>query len=108
MYVDSSTEDTVTGVYGQADWAMTSNFILSAGTRYDYYSTFGGTLNPRVGLNYRPAPDRAVGRRTDRPFARPMPMNSITVPRGKNSIRNCSLKRSGPMKPFWNSQSAKR
>lgn len=41
-------------VYGQAEIVLRTNLLLNAGLRYDYYSTFGGTLNPRLGLIYSP------------------------------------------------------
>jgi iron complex outermembrane receptor protein len=42
------------GVYGQAEAVLRTNLLLNAGLRYDYFSTFGSTLNPRVGLIYNP------------------------------------------------------
>lgn len=42
------------GLYGQVEAVLRTNLLLNAGLRYDYYSTFGGTLNPRVGLIYSP------------------------------------------------------
>jgi iron complex outermembrane receptor protein len=37
-------------LYGQDEFAIVHNLNLSAGVRYDHYSGFGGTTNPRVGL----------------------------------------------------------
>ncbi len=54
IYVDSREESAVMGIYGQGDWSVRTNLILSAGVRYDYYSTVGGTVNPRLGLVHRP------------------------------------------------------
>ena len=42
------------GVYSQLDLGLLENLILNAGLRYDRYASFGGTLNPRVGLIYNP------------------------------------------------------
>ena len=42
------------GVYGQGEFTVLTNLLLSAGVRYDYYDTFGGTVNPRLGLIYTP------------------------------------------------------
>ena len=42
------------GVYAQDELSLRSNVKLNAGVRYDYYDTFGGTVNPRVGLIYNP------------------------------------------------------
>jgi iron complex outermembrane receptor protein len=39
-------------LYGQDEFAITHSLILSAGIRYDHYSDFGGTSNPRLGLIY--------------------------------------------------------
>jgi outer membrane receptor for ferrienterochelin and colicins len=39
-------------LFGQDQFAITHNLILSAGIRYDRYSEFGGTTNPRLGLIY--------------------------------------------------------
>lgn len=40
-------------LYAQDEFAVTGKFTISAGLRYDRYSTFGGTTNPRLGLIYR-------------------------------------------------------
>jgi iron complex outermembrane receptor protein len=42
------------GLYGQAEIALRTNITLTAGLRYDHYDSFGGTLNPRLGLIYSP------------------------------------------------------
>lgn len=40
------------GVYAQDIWDPFKNLHLTIGIRYDDYSDFGSTLNPRVGLNW--------------------------------------------------------
>ena len=45
----------VSAVYAQDEFAITHRLTLNAGVRYDHYSTFGGTTNPRIGLIYRAA-----------------------------------------------------
>jgi outer membrane receptor protein involved in Fe transport len=45
--------DTV-GVYFQDEYAILHNLILNAGARYDYFSSFGSTFNPRFALIYNP------------------------------------------------------
>ena len=49
----NSTADTV-GVYAQDEYAILHNLILNAGLRYDYFSSFGDTINPRAALIYSP------------------------------------------------------
>jgi iron complex outermembrane receptor protein len=48
-----ATADTV-GVYLQDEYAIQHNLILNAGVRYDYFTTFGDTVNPRAALIYSP------------------------------------------------------
>jgi outer membrane receptor for ferrienterochelin and colicins len=47
-------------VYLQDEFSIRKNLLLSAGLRFDHYSTFGGTLNPRVALIYSPAENTAL------------------------------------------------
>jgi outer membrane receptor for ferrienterochelin and colicins len=54
LYLDSRRKPTDTGTYLQGEVAATDNILLSAGVRYDRYSTFGGTANPRFGVVYSP------------------------------------------------------
>lgn len=50
----------ITAVYAQDEFGITSHITLNAGVRYDHYSTFGGTLNPRAAVIYRPAEKTAL------------------------------------------------
>jgi iron complex outermembrane receptor protein len=52
--LDDRRTDWNVGTYLQDEYNLLDNLILNAGLRYDYFSTFGGTLNPRVALIYRP------------------------------------------------------
>lgn len=45
----------ISAVYAQDELSITNRLTLNAGVRYDHYSTFGGTTNPRGALIYRPA-----------------------------------------------------
>jgi iron complex outermembrane receptor protein len=54
VYGDVRSSSHVTGLYAQGDWALLTNLVLRAGLRYDRYSTFGDTVNPRVGAMFAP------------------------------------------------------
>ena len=42
----------ICALYAQDEFAITHKLTLSAGLRYDHYSDFGGSTNPRLGLIY--------------------------------------------------------
>lgn len=42
-------------VYAQDDWTPSRYFNLVAGVRYDHYSDFGDTVNPRAAMAFYPA-----------------------------------------------------
>jgi len=39
-------------IYGQDEFSITRKLVLNAGVRYDHYSDFGGSTNPRLGVIY--------------------------------------------------------
>jgi len=43
--------------YLQDEWKLSDDWDFTAGGRYDYYSDFGGTLNPRAALVWKTTPD---------------------------------------------------
>jgi len=60
-YVDSRPPlSSIFALYGQDELALGRRLSLSAGLRYDHYTTFGGTLNPRLGLIYHPVSRTAI------------------------------------------------
>lgn len=58
-YVQDRSHSDILGLYGQADYAPRTNINISAGLRYDHYSTVGNAVNPRVGFMYQ-APTRTT------------------------------------------------
>ncbi len=53
-YLDIRKNPYNSGFFLQGDFELHKNLILNAGLRYDYYSSFGGTANPRFALIYSP------------------------------------------------------
>jgi len=54
QYFKDSRQSTVLSFYAQDEIHLRSNLILNLGIRYDRYSLFGGTTNPRAALIYNP------------------------------------------------------
>jgi outer membrane receptor for ferrienterochelin and colicins len=54
-YLDDDRTSRTLGLFAQAEAVLRTNLLLTAGLRYDhYFESFGGTLNPRLGLIYSP------------------------------------------------------
>ena len=53
-YINQTSTAYSVGVYAQDEFRIRHDLLLNAGVRYDYYDTFGSTVNPRVGLIYQP------------------------------------------------------
>ncbi|MDB6127897.1 MAG: outer rane receptor for ferrienterochelin and colicin, partial [Verrucomicrobia bacterium] len=41
-------------LYSQGEFSLGHDLLLNAGLRYDHFESFGGTVNPRLGLIYNP------------------------------------------------------
>lgn len=54
MHLDDRRATWNAGLYLQDEYRILDSLILNAGLRYDYFDTFGGTVNPRVALIYEP------------------------------------------------------
>ena len=56
LYIDDKRRSQTWALYLQDEFTILQNLILNAGVRYDHYSTFGSTTNPRLALIYTPFP----------------------------------------------------
>jgi outer membrane receptor for ferrienterochelin and colicins len=54
QYFSDSRTSNVFSVYAQDEIHLRKDLVLNLGLRYDHYSTFGGTTNPRAALIYNP------------------------------------------------------
>jgi outer membrane receptor for ferrienterochelin and colicins len=52
VFVPFPGNSVIWALYAQDEFAITHKLTLSAGLRYDHYSDFGATTNPRLGLIY--------------------------------------------------------
>jgi outer membrane receptor for ferrienterochelin and colicins len=55
QYFTSDRTSNIFSVYAQDEIHLRKNLVLNLGLRYDHYSTFGGTTNPRAALIYSPS-----------------------------------------------------
>jgi len=56
-YLNSRPSEDTVGAYFQDEYSILHNLILNTGARYDYFSSFGDTANPRAALIYNPWTD---------------------------------------------------
>jgi outer membrane receptor for ferrienterochelin and colicins len=54
QYFADSRASNIESVYAQDEIHLRKNLVLNLGLRYDHYSIFGGTTNPRAALIYTP------------------------------------------------------
>jgi iron complex outermembrane receptor protein len=54
QYMNDHRTSTIWGIYAQDEIRLRRNLVLDLGLRFDDYSTFGGTTNPRGALIYSP------------------------------------------------------
>lgn len=60
VYLDERHSSARQAVYIQDEMPLGERLRLSAGLRYDHFSTVGNTFNPRLALIYTPQPETAV------------------------------------------------
>ena len=53
-YLKLETATSTIGLYLQDEWTITKRLTLNAGLRYDWFETFGSTVNPRGALIWHP------------------------------------------------------
>jgi outer membrane receptor for ferrienterochelin and colicins len=60
VYLEDERDSQLWGLYINEEFQVIDQLILSAGVRYDYFDTFGGTTNPRVAVILNPLERTAV------------------------------------------------
>lgn len=71
LFLNDRRRSNLWALFGQDEIWISPSLILTAGARYDYYDTFGGTTNPRAGLLYYPSVNSAVKLLAGRAFRTP-------------------------------------
>ena len=56
VYLDDQRSSHTWALYAQDDFTLGDHLRVNAGVRYDHYSTFGGTTNPRLAVIFDPVP----------------------------------------------------
>lgn len=69
--LDRNDPFTVGAGYGLLDWTPLSALKVSAGARYDWYSNFGGSANPRLALILKPLPTDIIKLMAGKAFRAP-------------------------------------
>jgi len=59
-WLDESEKESSWAFFIQSEIRITENLIFSGGIRYDWYETFGDTLNPRLALIWQPLAGTAL------------------------------------------------
>jgi len=54
VYLNTESSPGNEGVFAEANVAVLTNLTINGGVRYDHYSTFGDTVNPRAAVIYSP------------------------------------------------------
>jgi outer membrane receptor protein involved in Fe transport len=60
VYVDDQRTSWMGAGFVEDEYAVTHRLSLNAGLRYDHYTRYGGSGNPRVGLIYHPFPETSL------------------------------------------------
>jgi outer membrane receptor for ferrienterochelin and colicins len=59
-YVNSRRSARLIGLFVQDEYAIRANLLINAGIRYDHFTTFGSTFNPRAAVIYGPGPGKTL------------------------------------------------
>jgi len=71
VYLDDQRTSHTWAFYVQDDFTLGDHVRVNAGVRYDHYTTFGGTTNPRLALIFDPVPGTTLKALYGRAFRAP-------------------------------------
>jgi outer membrane receptor for ferrienterochelin and colicins len=98
QYFNDRRTSNIFSVYAQDEIHLRKNLVLNLGLRYDRYSTFGGTVNPRAALIYSPWDKTSFF--TASPFALPTSSNFSTMRPGTKPTHLSGPRRSRRRKSY--------
>jgi len=91
IFVAVPATSVIWALYGQDEFSIVQNLTLSAGLRYDHYSSFGGNTSPRLGLIYHAFPQTTLKLLYGTAFRAPEPFE-LTPDYGAFFDNNLQLK----------------
>lgn len=65
------------GLYGQLQWDLSPKLETTIGARYDYNTRYGGSVNPRIGLVFKPSKKARVKVLYGEAFLAPSPQKTF-------------------------------
>lgn len=91
LVLDDRRTEQLYALFLQDEITLGGGFIVNAGLRYDHYSTFGGTTNPRLAVLWTPRPGTTIKILYGSAFRAPNAYEMFYYDRGITQLANPTL-----------------